>query len=192
MRSFPSNDLDSLYRKDDTRKELRKITFDDFGWYFYISHIEGANLKIVLDKSPNLDERDLGNQAIQQFNSSEPLENFGDGIKCFIGILVTTFSYCRRILLIDEPEAFLHPSAAQSLGRNLSSITIKRNSSLIVGTHSADFLMGCLQATKKITILRLTYDYSKGSVTQLDSSDINKLSTDPILKSVDKLECIIS
>jgi AAA domain, putative AbiEii toxin, Type IV TA system len=192
MHSFPVkpvNDLDALFRKDDIREELRKITYEEFGWNFYISHI-GPQLKIVLDKRSDLEERNLADEAVEQFNSSEPLDNFGDGIKCFIGILVATLSYNRTILLIDEPEAFLNPSSARSLGRNLSSIAVTRDCTLIVATQSADFLMGCLNYTKKITICRLTYDYEQGSVTRLDSNDIKTLSTDPILKSVDSLSAL--
>jgi len=190
MYSYPTNQLDALYRNNLLRKKIRTIINDEFGWFFYLSNLEDENLKIVLSKNPNLNEHNFGEKSIQQFKKSEHIEYFGDGIKCFIGILVAALAYSFRILLVDEPEAFLHPSAAHSLGHHLSSVTKKRHSSLVVATHDANFLMGCLESTKKLTILRLTYNYKDGKVTQLKSQDIKKLYTDPILRSTDSLSTL--
>jgi len=158
MNSFPSSHLDALFRRDATREYLRKIVYEEFGLYPYLSPLKGPNLTLVMDKNPELIERSLTDETIQQFKTSEELRYFGDGIKCFIGILIASISFSRRILLIDEPEAFLHPSATRSLGRHLSHIVNQRNSSLIVATHSSDFLLGCLESSDNITIIRLTRD----------------------------------
>ena len=56
-----------------------------------------------------------------------------------------------------EFEADLHPPTAYSLGRNLSQWAKEKNRSLIISTHSSEFLIGCLQSLPNIDIsVRLT------------------------------------
>ena len=57
-----------------------------------------------------------------------------------------------------EFEADLHPPTAYSLGRNLSQWAKEKNRSLIISTHSSEFLIGCLQSLPNIdiSIVRLT------------------------------------
>lgn len=75
---------------------------------------------------------------------------------------------------MNEPEAYLHPPTAYSLGRNLSQWAKEKNRSLIISTHSSEFLMGCLQSLpiSDISIVRLTYQNKIGRVRKLEDSKL--------------------
>ena len=111
----------------------------------------------------------------------------GDGIRCFVGLCLTVACYPFRVILIDEPEAFLHPPVSRSLGRWLSGIAEDSGLSLVAATHSPDFLMGCLEASKKLTIIRLTYANSVGAAKQLKKHDLDSFVNEPLLRSTESL-----
>ena len=61
-----------------------------------------------------------------------------------------------RVMLIDEPEAFLHPVLARKLGVKLTELASERDANVLASTHSADFLMGCVESGN-VKVVRLTY-----------------------------------
>jgi AAA15 family ATPase/GTPase len=44
------------------------------------------------------------------------ISDASDGVKAFIGILSELIAGDPKVILVDEPEAFLHPSLATTLG----------------------------------------------------------------------------
>lgn len=94
-------------------------------------------------------------------------------------------------MLIDEPEAFLHPSLANLLGRKLSTVMSNRSGNLLVSTHSPFFVMGCLQAGKKLNIVRLTYGESASPTARLLSAEkVTELFKNPILRSTGVIQAL--
>ena len=81
-------------------------------------------------------------------------------MQAFVEIVTAVYSG-DRVVLIDEPEAFFHPPLARKLGYQLTNAISKRNGTLLASTHSADFLMGCLQASTSVRVVRLEYSNSK-------------------------------
>jgi predicted ATP-dependent endonuclease of OLD family len=49
-----------------------------------------------------------------------------DGVRAFTGIITEVIAGDPNILLIDEPEAFLHPSLAYKLGKECHWQALKR------------------------------------------------------------------
>jgi ABC-type transport system involved in cytochrome c biogenesis ATPase subunit len=68
----------------------------------------------------------------------------GDGMRAFANILLHALVRPSPVIVIDEPEAFLHPPQARLLGRYLALHT-PSPCQVIVATHSADFLSGVLE-----------------------------------------------
>lgn len=64
----------------------------------------------------------------------EQVQNQGDGIKSFTGILLHLMLTCYRAYLIDEPESFLHPPQAFTMGEIIGQ-TLK-NKQAFISTHS--------------------------------------------------------
>jgi hypothetical protein len=88
-----------------------------------------------------------------------------------------------RVLIIDEPEAFLHPALAAKLGYELSRTTQATEKSTFVSTHSASFIMGCIQSGIAINIIRLTYYSGIATARVLESDKILHLMRHPLLRS---------
>lgn len=187
----PTNILSALYRKDEERERLREITYSEFGLYCYIDATEGTlQIKMSSGKISSDDERSLKENAVQFFNKASPINSLGDGIQAFVGLLIAVSSLEHRVLLIDEPEAFLHPPQANHLGGYLTEFAKGRDGSLVVSTHSADFLMGCLEKSSDITIIRLTYDGNIGTLKELSADEVTQFMRDPLLRSTDTLDAL--
>ena len=86
------------------------------------------------------------------------------------------------ILLLDEPEAFLHPPQARLLG----AIIAKEKSTtaqLFAATHSPDVLQGLISvAPEHLKVLRLQRDGNVNRVKELDKGLIQEISSDPLMQ----------
>ena len=189
--SSPENFVITLYTNDQNREWFRDVIFNEFGWYCYLDSTQG-NIKIKLskDKIDSDQEKSHSQKTIDFFNQANSIDDVGDGIQAFVGLLLAVSSLPHRIILIDEPEAFLHPPQARHLGGHLTDLANERGASLITSTHSADFLMGCLEKSVNSTILRLTYNGTKGVVKQLSSPDVISIMKDSLLRSTNTLNAL--
>lgn len=168
------NVLAHLFRDDELRKQVRDVVYDAFNVYFVIDPTNGGNLRIRLSPDePTQDEQSLSATAREFHGRATHIKDASDGMQAFVGIVTAVYSGDYRVILIDEPEAFLHPPLARKLGYQLTSVISKRNGVLLASTHSADFLMGCLQASTSVRVVRLEYSNgkSKGQIVDFDRSD---------------------
>ena len=126
--------------------------------------------------------------AYERLAEYAELDDQGDGLRSVVGIITAIISLKKPIILLDEPEAFLHPPQALQLGKIISSL-IDDSQQIFVATHSADFLRGLLGTTKDSMIIHL--DRTQNDITEakpLDSTALNQIITDPLLSSSRVLE----
>lgn len=90
-----------------------------------------------------------------QMETASLLQSQGDGFRSFAGIALSVLTFGERLLLLDEPEAFLHPAQARALGRWIAEQSRSRAGQIVVATHSADFLEGVLSDRGDAAIARL-------------------------------------
>ena len=88
-----------------------------------------------------------------------------------------------QILLMDEPEAFLHPALAFNMGFEIARSLSKTSKRMIVSTHSAQFLMGCIQSGIEMNVVRLTYRGGVPTARLLPSVELKRLMRNPLLRS---------
>jgi hypothetical protein len=86
----------------------------------------------------------------------------------------------QQIILVDEPEAFLHPPQARQLGGVLAGRTEGKQS--FIATHSADVLLGALEAEAPTTIVRITRDGDINHAAVLSHAAVSELWSDPLLR----------
>jgi predicted ATPase len=154
----PSGVLGALYRNDAARHRLRELTHDAFGLYFTIDPSAMSQFRVRMSVvAPQGQERSLTTEAVEFFGRATDIAEFSDGVKAFTGLLAAVLCSQYLLILIDEPEAFLHPPLVRKLGRRLTEIASERGGSVLASTHSADFLMGSVQAGKSVNVVRLTY-----------------------------------
>lgn len=130
------------------------------------------------------------NVAFQR--QATPITSMSDGVQVFVGMIVAIHSLPHKILLIDEPEAFLHPSLSRRLGAHLATVVKERQASLVASTHSADFLMGCIQEIPNTSVVRLTYEGGVATTRSMSPDDVGLLATDPMLRSVNALHALFT
>ena len=111
------------------------------------------------------------------------IDSQGDGYRSFAGIIIGLLICKNRIVLLDEPEAFLHPAQAYFLGKWIGTHQDLLGSQLLICTHSSNFLSGILTGTQELSVIRLQRE---GNTTNYNilSPDISKqLIGNPILSS---------
>lgn len=191
--AFPENILWSLFVNDDSRLKIREIIADAIGKYFVIDPTSMLNLRIKLADRPPIDrseEQALDERARKFHREATDINDLSDGVKAFTGIITSIFSGDYKILLIDEPEAFLHPPLARKLGLRLAQLAPERSATLVASTHSSDFIMGCIQSGKEINIVRLTYENNSSTAQLLPSEELSNLMKDPLLRSTGVLDSL--
>lgn len=191
LAGLPQNILAHLFQDDELRKEVRDIVHDAFGVYFVIDPLNGGHLRIRLSRTaPTHDEQSLAKAARDFHKKAIYIKEASDGVQAFVGILTAVRSGDYRSILIDEPEAFLHPPLARRLGHELASIISKRGGSLMASTHSPDFLIGCLQASPNVRVVRLEYSHGRSKGQIVDSAVLSKFFKTPLMRSANVISAL--
>lgn len=183
--SIATNPLGRLFRDGDLEAELSELSVASFDVPLTLDRINGdPRLKVGKPTlpAPPLD-RPTREYADEVANLPD-LESQGDGIKSFLGLAISVLAGSSQVLLIDEPEAFLHPSQARTLGRWLAKQAQDRDLQIVVATHDRDLLLGLLDAgeSARVTILRLTRENQENHIHQLPPSEIAQVWGDPVLR----------
>ena len=186
LQNHPVNSLQVLFKDNNKRKELRRIIFDAFKKYFVIDPTDLGKLRIRLSDIVPVDEiqeKGIHEDAVKFHKNALDITQASDGVKAFTGIMTTIIAGDPKVILIDEPEAFLHPSLASNLGKEVSNSVNGSFKNLFVSTHSANFLMGCIQSGTPLNIIRLTYSNNVPTARILPSDKVLKLMRHPLLRS---------
>lgn len=116
------------------------------------------------------------------------LDQQGDGMKSFAGILFETIVNDIDITLVDEPEAFLHPPQMRKIGEIIASEVAGQ---LFVATHSSEILKGFLEGTQGgVRILRISRRKQVNTVMEASADTIKALWEKPELRYSNALEGI--
>ncbi len=118
------------------------------------------------------------------------LDNQGDGFRSFVGVVLSLLLSEGRVVLLDEPEAFLHPAQARRLGQWIATHAHAAKGQIIVATHNASFLSGILAGTNDVSIYRLNRAENNTSFNRIAPEATTKLSRSPVLSSQRVLEAI--
>ncbi|MGX9275946.1 ATP-dependent nuclease [Pantoea ananatis] len=139
------------------------------------------------DDFTELNDR-VSDEYVEKLRRYPLLDQQGDGIRSYAGILFETIAFKYDISLIDEPEAFLHPPQMRKLGQTLAE---EVDGQLIVATHSSDIMRGFLEGTKgDLRIFRIQRSDSKNKIHEVDQASIKKLWSQPNLKYSNALDSI--
>jgi hypothetical protein len=119
---------------------------------------------------------------IQRLEKLPTLHTQGDGMRSFAGVLLATSVGQENIMLIDEPEAFLHPPQARLLGTTLIQDR-GGDRQLFIATHSTDIVRGVLDTeSPEVKVLRVRRSGTKNVVRLLSNARIKELWGDPLLR----------
>lgn len=194
LKAHPNSILIALFQDNTKRREVRDLVFKAFSKYFVIDPTNMRQLKIMLSDHPpqsDAEEKGWDTPSVEFHKKAKHITEFSDGVQAFVGMLMSVYVGEETIMLVDEPEAFLHPSLSSVLGNKLSGIMSKRDGNLLASTHSPNFLMGCIQSGKKLNIIRLTYNKEQFPTARLLSPEkVNELFRDPLLRSTGIIQAL--
>lgn len=182
----PHTSFQVLFLDDEKRKEVRRIINEAFGQYLVVDPTNLGNLNLRLssvEPKDVMEERGIHAQAVEFHANAIPIYQASDGVKAFTGMVTEMIAGDPSVLLIDEPEAFLHPSLSFKLGKEVAGIMSGSHKRLFVSTHSPDFVMGCIQSGAPVNIVRLTYRNDVATARILPNNEILRLMRNPLLRS---------
>ena len=193
LQKVAPNHVAHLFVNNADRERLRKTVYDAFGKYLVVDPTNIGELRFRLSaRAPQdeAEEKGWDSRAQKFHNQATLLVDASDGVKAFIGMLSTIIAGDPKVMLIDEPEAFLHPALSYKLGKEVAAAVATTNRRVFVSTHSASFLMGCVQSGAGVNIVRLTYDYETATARLLRREKLAPLMHNPLLRSVGVLNAL--
>ena len=175
-----------LYSDDQLERRISGYFRRGFGDDLVVFHAGGSTIPLFVGKRPKLEqgEQRTSRCYTERLRSSMvPLNEQGDGMRSFASVVLHLLSPITfSILLLDEPEAFLHPPQARLLGEIIATEKSSR-AQLFVATHSPDVLHGLINVSPEhLRVLRMQRDGNVNRVKELDKEYVKKISADPLMK----------
>jgi energy-coupling factor transporter ATP-binding protein EcfA2 len=161
-----------------------------FGSRLVLNRLAGENLVLNVTKDPRPQNIKENSRDHAQWMSSLPrLHRQGDGMRTFAGMLMSLLVTPRSILLVDEPEAFLHPPQVRRLAETMVEASL--SCQIVVATHSDEFVRALLDHSgDRVTVARIQRVGDKNPTSVLSSSEVVKLWVDPLLRTSDVLSSL--
>lgn len=166
-----------LFRRlDDLSQRVfnQPLTLDD----------SGSSLRIRMGRStvavPRLDES--RREYAKSLAQLPPLDVQGDGVKAFFSLFVPLLAATYSIVIVDEPEAFLHPPQAFAAGKAMGEIAKSSEVQVILATHDKDFLAGVLASNAPLRVARLQRNESGIGVRDVSASALKDLWQERLLR----------
>jgi len=182
----PNHPLASLYVHDELEARLSETFRQAFGVDLIVFRLGGSTIPLLVGDRPQLEgeEDRLSISYVTRLKEqTSQLTKQGDGMRSFATVLLRTLvTDAFSVVLLDEPEAFLHPPQARLLGETLARQK-PSGRQLFIATHSDDILQGLLSAAPgKLRIVRLQRAGDVTRVKQLDRKIAEDISRDPLMR----------
>lgn len=178
-----SNPLGRLYRDGDLEAELDALSRSTFSQGLLLDRANAEFRLRVGDVHVPVPPLNHPTREYADAVLDLPLlDDQGDGMRSFVGLALLVMARPPGVLLIDEPEAFLHPGQARALGRWLGGAAHERDLQVIIATHDRDLLLGLLEASAPINVVRITRQDDRNSLAQLPPDEIQEVWADPVLR----------
>lgn len=171
----------------DYRKWLSENFKKAFGTDLIPYNLFGSTIPLCMGESVVLSDDFEDEQSRQEayaeiLNTYNQVQEQGDGIKSFTGILLYLMLDYFQTYLIDEPESFLHPPQAKIMGQIIGR-TLTNNQQAFISTHSEEIIKGLLDVCpERIKIIRITRQNDINTFSVLNNQKFDEIWSDPLLK----------
>lgn len=149
--------------------------------------LNGSNIPLCIGDAVKFDKNFIDEQERMEeyaaiLDTYKQVQEQGDGIKSFTGILLYLMLDYYCTFLIDEPESFLHPPQATIMGRIIGK-TLRENQQAFISTHSEEIIKGLLDVCpERVKIVRITREEDVNEFSVLENEKFNEVWNDPLLK----------
>jgi energy-coupling factor transporter ATP-binding protein EcfA2 len=183
----PSHPIHMLFADSSLEGRISGYFRQAFGEELFLCRESGAPWSLRVGDRPGLQDGEnpfTPSYLKRVVSSTDPLQMQGDGMRSFATVILRMLAPdTPSLLLLDEPEAFLHPPQARLLGEFIAKEWQLTQSQLFVATHSPEVLQGMLSAApESLRVIRIQRDGSINRVKELDKSQARELTTDPVMR----------
>jgi ABC-type branched-subunit amino acid transport system ATPase component len=188
-RNSPTEPIQWLDVDIEAESELSNAFRRAFGLSLFVNRTAGdkLTLHVSADDQPDFESfRDY----MSWFSRIETLEQQGDGMKSFAAALMSLKIHPKSLLLLDEPEAFLHHPQARKLAEIITRDTAP-HTQIWLATHSDEIVRGLLDHTNdRIVLIRLDRVRNTTTPKLLKAEQVKTLWADPLLRTSDVLSSL--
>lgn len=176
MNDAPNNPLHIIEQTPGMLQEFQRAAEDIFGVDLTLDRLGGSlffRVGVPTVPPPTIDN--VAGEYLDQLLALPALETQGEGMQSALGLLLPVITATYPLILVDEPEAFLHPPQARKLGAILASLAHERGVQLVVATHDRHFLTGILDAEGvDVSVIRLERTGNNTEGKHLDSGSLKQ------------------
>lgn len=185
----PNNSLQVLHADADKFNALADVVRRMFGFSLFLDRTSNQFSLRMGEPSVAPYTVDSYNLEYDEAVAALPrVQEQGDGIRSAVGLLLPLFTLPHRLVLIDEPEAYLHPPQARIIGTEIGRQAKDNGKQIIIATHDRSVLQGVIESEAPVTVLHLTRDRDSSHAKTLDPSAVSQLWVDPALRYTNALE----
>ena len=182
-----SHPIHMLYKDDRLEQRISEYFYRAFGEHLIVFRLGGSKIPLLVGEDVRLaDGEDRVSRSYNDrlLKSTTPLEGQGDGMRSFASVVLHLLTpITPSILLLDEPEAYLHPPQARLLGEIIATER-KDLTQLFVATHSPDVLQGLLNVVEAdhLRVIRIQREGDVNYIKELDKDLVREIGNDPLMK----------
>ena len=185
----PQHPLHYLEDSKSLFQRINQVSRDVFGPALTLDTL-GRTIRLRIgqlgSEMPRLDE--ITPEFRSEMAALRPLDEQGDGMRSLMGQLLPVVTGAYRIILLDEPEAFLHPPQAHALGVELGKLSVENGVQILIATHDRALLTGLLDSQVDVSVVRLARHDGTPTARRLDAQQLRSLWSDPVLKYTNVLD----
>ncbi|HEY9331911.1 MAG TPA: AAA family ATPase [Streptomyces sp.] len=185
----PQQPMHYIQDDEEIRTEIDSYSRRVFGEPLTVDYLS-ANVQFRVGRTnvpaPPIDN--VTHEYRRELASLPTLHEQGDGMRSLLGLLIPLVATPFPIVLVDEPEAFLHPPQAVALGKILGEISKKKRVQIVLATHDKNLLAGLMGSDAPVSVVRIDRRGSDVRSSQLDNDGLRELWKNPALKYSNALE----
>jgi hypothetical protein len=191
LTEYPQHPIHYLYRYRELEAQVNDSMERVFGMRLTVNRYGGQRTTLHVGEVLAAETVPASEAYIQEIMSLPQIQDQGDGVRAFIGIFLSIITALRPLIIIDEPEAFLHPPQAYLLGRILAE-QYSHDAQVLIATHSHDLMRGLTSAkssAETVTVARITrHESTENRVHQVSADKIRDLYQDPVTRYYSMLD----
>jgi len=187
----PDVPLQALYLNYNLEERISSVFRSAFDEDLILDRLGGTQLALRCGRRPSSDPVGLLSMEYGTAVRALPsLHEQGDGMRSFVSCILHTEVLERPFVLVDEPEAFLHPPQAARLSKHLALTAKTTARQVFVATHSSDIVRGAIDSGTTVAVVRLSRSEQGNRASYLNSDAIKSLWKDPLLRASNLLDAL--
>ncbi|MDT0572300.1 AAA family ATPase [Streptomyces sp. DSM 3412] len=185
----PQQPMHYFQDSEELRQEIDSYSQRVFGEHLTVDYLS-ANSHFRVGRTaipaPPIDR--VSQEYRRELATLPSLHEQGDGMRSLLGLLIPLVTTPFPIVLVDEPEAFLHPPQAVALGKILGELAERKHMQIILATHDKNLLAGLMGSGAPVSVVRIDRRGDEVRSNQLNNEDLREIWKNPTLKYSNALD----